>query len=128
VRCGQPWEGRGPEVGDDPDRWAPLVGCCERERREAGVGGPAGLTGPGREMGRRPAADVGWKKMKKKSGKGWAAGEREGREGLIFLFSFSFSFSNPFLNQFKTFIKSNISHNFFPTFIQLFLKAFQKPF
>jgi hypothetical protein len=29
--------GRRPEEGDGPDRWAPPVGGCERERREAGA-------------------------------------------------------------------------------------------
>jgi hypothetical protein len=59
---GRAGEGRGgarPEVEEAPDRWAPPVGERREERGEAGAGGPAGLIGPGREMGRRPAADAG---------------------------------------------------------------------
>jgi hypothetical protein len=41
-RRGQERGGARPEVGDGPDRWAPPVGGCEREKREAGVGGPYG--------------------------------------------------------------------------------------
>jgi hypothetical protein len=48
IGAGRVKSGRGdgaPEVGDDPDRWAPPVG--EREREERG-GGPAGAVGPGK--------------------------------------------------------------------------------
>jgi hypothetical protein len=60
------WKERGElEVGDEPDRWAPPVGGCVREKgREAGACGPAwakswrrgrnwaGVTGPRREKER----------------------------------------------------------------------------
>jgi hypothetical protein len=41
------WTGR-PVVGDDPDRWAPPVGGCERERSGAGrrTNGPRRFRGP----------------------------------------------------------------------------------
>jgi hypothetical protein len=38
------------EVGDDPDRWAPPVGGCERE--EVGGGRAGGPYGPESVMGR----------------------------------------------------------------------------
>jgi hypothetical protein len=84
ARCGQPW--RRPEVGDGPDRWAPPVGGCERERWwEAGV-----------LVGR-----VGRKRV-------WAAvGLGEGL--LLFFFFFFFLFFKPI---FKTNFKSNILHIF----------------
>jgi hypothetical protein len=84
-----------PEVGDDPDRWAPPVGECVRE-------------GEGRWAGR-----CGW------AGKvGWAAGRRKkgsgpDGEGVWFCFLF---FSNPFIQLFKTFLNQtllHLFHNFF---------------
>jgi hypothetical protein len=103
VRCGQPWEGRRPEVG-----------CCERERREAGVGGPAGeswaasLVGPCGENKKR---------KKKKEGGGLGRKEGEGREFFFLFFLF-----------FKILFQTNISNTFkfkyftqlSPTFPQLF--------
>jgi hypothetical protein len=51
-----------PEVGDDPDRWAPPVGECVREGREREVG-PAGdewAAGSARPSGGKRAGLVGW--------------------------------------------------------------------
>jgi hypothetical protein len=55
----------GLEVGDGPDRWAPPVGGCVRERgREAGAGGPAWAESG--ELGRDS------KKKKREGRMGWA--------------------------------------------------------
>jgi hypothetical protein len=72
-----------PEVGDDPDRWAPPVGECVREGRERWAGG---LSWAGRVWW----AD--WREEKKgeELGRG-PDGERKGVWGLFFFF-----FSNPF--------------------------------
>jgi hypothetical protein len=59
-RPARTWGGRGwPEVGDGPDRWAPPVGGCVREREGSGAYGPAG------EMGRRGFVGLGGRKEKR---------------------------------------------------------------
>jgi hypothetical protein len=70
-------EGRRPEVGEDPDKRAPLV--CERERG-------------GREEAALRAA---WAGSRLGRGLGWV--------DRLDLFFFLFFFSNPFSNLFQTF-------------------------
>jgi hypothetical protein len=75
-----------PEEEDGPDRWAPPV--SRRKREKAGRWWSGGFNWAGGLLRMRAE-----KKRRRRVERGWAAGEREGREGLIF---FSFSFSNPF--------------------------------
>jgi hypothetical protein len=92
--------GRRPEEGDGPDRWAPPVGGCVREREGRRVG----------RVGRRRNGPVGFRgPLRRGEGKGGPRGRREGgprgwadRVCFVFFFFFLF-FSNPFLNQFQTF-------------------------
>jgi hypothetical protein len=95
------------EVGDGPDRWAPPVGGCVKEREGSGAYGPAGA------MGRRGFV-----------------GRGVGLNWVCFVFSFSF-FSNPFSNQFfKPFLNqifyifSNFHTNFSNYFYRLFTNHF----
>jgi hypothetical protein len=93
------------EVGDDPDRWAPPVGGCVREREGSGAYGPAG------EMGRRGFVGRG-------VGLNWVCFV------LFFLFLFFFkTFFKPFLNQIF-YIFSNFHTNFSNYFYRLFEKHF----
>jgi hypothetical protein len=100
-----------PEVGDDPDRWAPPVGECVREGRERWAGG---LSWAGRVWW------AGWREEKKgrrRVGRG-PDGERK---GVCFFLSFSNSFKQFFQN---LFLKSNLLHNFLQTFHKHFSQLF----
>jgi hypothetical protein len=100
-----------PEVGDDPDRWAPPVGECVREGRERWAGG---LSWAGRVWW----AD--WREEKKgeELGRG-PDGERKGVWGLFFSF-----FQILFKQLFKPLFKSNILHLFHNLFSQIIFKDF----
>jgi hypothetical protein len=143
-----------PEVGDDPDRWAPPVGGCVREREGRRVGrvgrrrnGPVGLNGRANLVGRR---------------KGWWVGPQVGLV-CFFLFFFLFffksifkpisnllkfksftsfqiqiltqisptnlrTFHKPFLTTFQTYFKFKPSFFFNSTFTQIFLQTFHNYF
>jgi hypothetical protein len=116
-----------PEVGDDPDRWAPPVGGCVREREGRRVGrvgrrrnGPVGLNGRANLVGRR---------------KGWWVGPQVGLV-CFFLFIFLFFFKSIFkpisnLFKFKYFtsfqiqILTQISPTILKAFHKLFLQLFK---
>jgi hypothetical protein len=95
------------EVGDGPDRWAPPVGGCVKEREGSGAYGPAGA------MGRRGFV-----------------GRGVGLNWVCFVFFFFFFFKSFLKPIFQTIFKSNILHlfKFSHKFLQLFLQAFHKPF
>jgi hypothetical protein len=77
-------------------------------------------------MGRRPAANAGWKKQEEDRKE--LGCRRKGRERVFDFFSFFFK---SFSNLFRTFLNSNLSHllsNYFKDFSQTIFNNFSNLF